>query len=41
MKSVRYFNAAGLESNVPFPGVNIIVKEMNDGSKVTTKAIVK
>ena len=41
VKSVRYFNAAGLESNVPFPGVNIIVKEMNDGSKVTTKAIVK
>lgn len=41
VKSVRYFNAAGVESNVPFQGINIIVKEMNDGSKVTTKAIIK
>ncbi len=41
LKSVRYFNAAGVESNVPFTGVNIVVKEMLDGSKVTTKAIFK
>lgn len=41
VKSVRYYNAAGVESNVPFNGLNIIVKEMNDGSKVTTKAIIK
>lgn len=41
VKSVRYYNAAGVESNVPFRGVNIVVKEMNDGSKVTTKAIIK
>ena len=39
VKSVRFYNAAGVESNVPFPGVNIVVKEMNDGSKVTTKVI--
>ncbi|MBR5639231.1 MAG: chitobiase/beta-hexosaminidase C-terminal domain-containing protein [Muribaculaceae bacterium] len=39
VKSVRYYNAAGLESNTPFQGVNIVVKEMNDGSKVTTKVI--
>ena len=39
VKSVRYFNVAGVESNVPFQGVNIIVKEMEDGSIVTTKAI--
>ncbi len=36
---VRYFNAAGVESNVPFQGINIVVKEMNDGSRVTTKIV--
>ena len=41
VKSVRYFNAAGLESNTPFQGVNIVVKEMIDGSRVTTKVILK
>ena len=41
VKSVRYYNAAGAESTVPFSGVNIIVKEMLDGTKVTTKAIIK
>lgn len=41
VKSVRYYNAAGVESNVPFQGVNIVVKEMNDGSKVATKVVVK
>ena len=41
VKSVRYYNVAGAESTTPFNGVNIIVKEMNDGSKVTTKAIFK
>ena len=41
VKSVRFYNAAGVESNVPFQGINIVVKEMNDGSKVTTKAIIK
>ncbi len=41
VKSVRFYNAAGIVSNVPFNGLNIVVKEMNDGSKVTTKAIIK
>ena len=41
VKSVRYYNVAGMESTTPFNGMNIIVKEMNDGSKVTTKAVVK
>ena len=41
VKSVRYYNVAGAESTVPFNGVNIIVKEMNDGTRVTTKAIIK
>ena len=41
VKSVRFYNAAGIESNVPFNGLNIVVKEMNDGSRVTTKAIIK
>ena len=41
VKSVRFYNAAGVESKVPFQGVNIVVKEMIDGSKVTTKAIIK
>lgn len=39
VKSVRYYNAAGVESNVPFQGINIVVKEMNDGSRVTTKMV--
>jgi hypothetical protein len=41
VKNVRFYNAAGLESNVPFQGINIVVKEMNDGSRVTTKVIIK
>jgi hypothetical protein len=41
VKSVRYYNLAGVESTTPFNGVNIIIKEMVDGSKVTTKAIIK
>ena len=38
---VVYYNMMGVENDRPFPGVNIIVKEMSDGSKVATKAIVK
>lgn len=37
VKAVRYYNAAGQQSSVPFNGINIVVKEMNDGSIVTTK----
>ncbi len=41
VKSIRFYNAAGLESTTPFQGVNIVVKEMIDGSKVSTKTIFK
>ena len=37
VKSVKFFNMTGVESSTPFPGVNIVVKEMNDGSKVVVK----
>ena len=39
VKSVRYYNVAGIESNTPFKGINIVVMEMTDGSKKTVKAV--
>ena len=39
VKSVRYFNAAGVESKVPFDGVNIVVKTMTDGSVQVVKVV--
>lgn len=39
VKSVRYYNIAGIESATPFQGINIVVMEMNDGSKKTVKVI--
>ncbi len=39
VKSVRYYNAQGLESAVPFQGINIVVMEMNDGTKKTVKVV--
>jgi len=39
VKNVRYYNLQGIESATPFNGVNIVVKEMTDGSKVTTKLV--
>ena len=39
VESVTYFNLAGVESNTPFPGVNIEVKRYSDGSKATSKVI--
>ena len=39
VKAVHYYNAAGQQSTVPFRGVNIVVKEMLDGTKVTTKMV--
>lgn len=38
-KSVRYVNLQGIESATPFQGVNIVVTEMNDGSKVISKEV--
>jgi len=39
VKSVRYYNLQGIESATPFQGVNIVVKEMTDGSKSTSKVV--
>lgn len=36
---VRYYNVAGIESNKPFIGVNIVVTTFDDGSKIVTKII--
>lgn len=35
--SVRYYNVAGMESDVPFKGMNIVVKTYSDGSRTTEK----
>ena len=37
----RYFNIMGVEQSTPFDGVNIIVKEYSDGSRESSKAIIK
>ena len=39
--SVRYYNAAGLQSSQPFEGVNIVVTTYADGSKKTEKMLKK
>lgn len=39
VKSVRYYNVAGMESAEPFNGVNIVVTNYTDGTKSTTKVI--
>ncbi len=41
LKSTRYYNMMGVESSTPFQGVNIIVKEYTDGSRESSKAIVR
>ncbi len=35
--SVKYYNVAGIESDKPFDGVNIVVTRFNDGSTATQK----
>lgn len=37
--SVRYYNLQGIESATPFNGVNVVVMQMNDGSKKVVKVI--
>ena len=37
VKAVRYYNVAGIMSETPFQGINIVVKEMSDGTFVTSK----
>ena len=39
VNSVRYYNVAGMESNVPFKGMNIVVKTYSDGSRTTEKIV--
>ena len=39
VNSVRYYNAAGLSSNKPFDGLNIVVKKMSNGSVKVEKVI--
>ena len=36
---VRYINVAGMESDIPFDGVNIVVTTYTDGTITTTKVI--
>ncbi len=37
VKSVRYYNIAGIESNQPLDGVNIVVTTYTDGTTATSK----
>ena len=39
VNNVKYINVAGMESNVPFEGVNIMVTTYNDGTTTTSKVI--
>lgn len=41
VKSIKYVNVAGIVSDVPFQGVNIVVTEYTDGSRTTTKMLRK
>ncbi len=41
VKSVKYVNVAGMVSDVPFEGVNIVVTEYTDGSRTTSKMLRK
>ena len=39
INNVKYYNIAGMESNVPFDGVNIMVTTYNDGTTSTCKVM--
>ena len=41
VKSVKFYNVAGIESATPFQGVNIVVTEYTDGSRTTSKMLRK
>lgn len=41
VKSVKYVNVAGVVSDKPFSGVNIVVTEYTDGSRTTSKMLRK
>jgi len=37
--SERYFDISGAEHNSPFPGMNIILQQLSDGSTRTVKVM--
>ena len=39
VESVRYYNVAGIESEKPFAGMNIVVTRDSDGTTTTTKVV--
>ena len=39
VESVRYYNVAGIESEKPFAGMNIVVTRYSDGTTTTTKVV--
>ena len=39
VESVRYINVAGMESDKPFAGMNIVVTRYNNGTTTITKMI--
>lgn len=39
LSGVKYYNLVGAQSNHPFPGINIVVREYSDGSRETTKIV--
>ncbi len=41
VKSVKYVNVAGIVSDRPFQGVNIVVTEYTDGTRTTSKMLCK
>lgn len=41
IKLVRYYNIAGIESNKPFDGINVVVTTYSDGSKSVAKILRK
>lgn len=41
LKTTRYYNLMGVESSTPFSGVNIVVKEYTDGTRESSKAIMR
>lgn len=39
--NTRYYNTLGVESATPFDGVNIVVKELDNGKKTVTKQLMR
>ena len=39
VKSVRYYNAAGMESDKAFDGINMVVTYYTDGTKSVSKGV--